>query len=231
MTSNAATAATPPRPIRAVVFDLDGLMVNTEEIFNEVGREVLRRRDKEMTHELLSLMMGRRAPEAIGNMIEYHKLTDSVEALIEETRILFYDLIGERLAPMPGLFELLSHIEACGLPKAVATSSGRKYLEEILGKLDLMERFQTTLTAEDVTHGKPAPEIYLKAAERLGVSPDEMMVLEDSQAGTTAGVSAGAVVVSVPHEHSRQHDLSHATYIAARLDDPWVFERLSVPRG
>ena len=206
MTSNVSNTAAPttnPRPIRAVVFDLDGLMVNTEEIFNEVGREVLRRRDKEMTHELLSLMMGRRAPEAIGNMIEYHKLTDSVEELIEETRILFYELIGERLAPMPGLFELLSHIEA----------------------------FQTTLTAEDVTHGKPAPEIYLKAAERLGVSPDEMMVLEDSQAGTTAGVSAGAVVVSVPHEHSRQHDLSHATYIAARLDDPWVLERLSVPRS
>lgn len=216
-------------PIRAVAFDLDGLMVNTEVIFNEVGREILRRRDREMTQELVGLMMGRRAPEAIGNMIEFHKLTDSVEALILETRTLFFELLGTRLEPMPGLFELLDHIEACGIPKAVATSSERNYLEDVLTRLNILDRFQTTLTAEDVTHGKPEPEIYLTAAQRLGVEPHELMVLEDSHAGTTAGVRAGAVVVSVPHEHSRLFDLSHATYIAARLDDPWVLRRLGTP--
>lgn len=216
-------------PIRGVAFDLDGLMVNTEVIFNEVGREILRRRDREMTHELVGLMMGRRAPEAIGNMIAFHKLTDSVEALILETRTLFFELLGTRLEPMPGLFELLDHIEACGIPKAVATSSERNYLEDVLTRLNILDRFQTTLAAEDVTHGKPEPEIYLTAARRLGVDPHELMVLEDSHAGTTAGVRAGAVVVSVPHEHSRLFDLSHATYIASQLNDPWVMRRLGTP--
>jgi beta-phosphoglucomutase-like phosphatase (HAD superfamily) len=131
-------------PVRAVVFDLDGLMFNTEDIFNEVGHEVLRRRGKQMTRELLQQMMGRRAPEALRIMAEYHQLTDTVPDLIDETRTLFFELAGDRLAPMPGLFELLAHIESRALPKAVATSSGRRYLEQILGRFELMERFHLT---------------------------------------------------------------------------------------
>lgn len=215
-----------PATIRAVVFDLDGLMFNTEDIFNEVGHTVCRRRNCEMTGELLQKMMGRRAPEAIAAMIEHHGFSDTVQELIDETRALFFELAGDRLAPMPGLFELLSHIENRGLPKAVATSSGRKYLEEILRRFDLLERFHLTLTAEDVTHGKPHPEIYLTAAERLGVAPAEMLVLEDSHAGSTAGARAGAVVISVPTEHSRYQDFSHASAIASRLDDPCVLQLL-----
>lgn len=212
--------------IRAVVFDLDGLMFNTEEIFHEVGHEVLRRRGKVMTLELLCQMMGRRAPEAIACMIDAHGLTETVQELIDETRELFRALVVDRLAPMPGLFELLAEIERRGLPKGVATSSGRRYLEEILRRFDLLERFHFTLTAEDVTHGKPHPEIYLTAAQRLGVEPEEMLVLEDSHAGTTAGVAARAVVVSIPHEYTRSFDFSHAACIATRLDDPRVLKLL-----
>lgn len=212
--------------IKAVVFDLDGLMFNTEDIFNEVGRVVLSRRGKEMTRELLQQMMGRRAPEALRVMIDFHDLTDTVPGLIDETRTLFTELAVDRLAPMPGLYNLLAHIETRGLQKGVATSSGRKYLEEILNQFDLLERFHLTLTAEDVTHGKPHPEIYLTAAERLGVAPGEMLVLEDSHAGTTAGVEARAVVVSIPNEHSRYQDFSHATWVASRLDDPCVLQLL-----
>ena len=213
-------------PIKAVVFDLDGLMFNTEDIFNEVGRQVLARRGKEMTRDLLQQMMGRRAPEALQIMINFHELADTVPGLIDETRVLFTELAVDRLAPMPGLYTLLEHIETRGLIKGVATSSGRKYLEEILNRFEILERFHITLTAEDVTHGKPHPEIYLTAANRLGVEPPEMLVLEDSHAGTTAGVSARAVVVSVPNDHSRFQDFSHATYVASRLDDPYVLQLL-----
>ncbi|MBS0263296.1 MAG: HAD family phosphatase [Planctomycetes bacterium] len=213
--------------IRVVVFDLDGLMFNTEDIFNEVGHLVCRRRGKEMTRELLQQMMGRRAPEALQIMIDYHSLeTDTVQGLIDETRQAFTELAEDRLAPMPGLFTLLEHIESRGIRKGVATSSGRRYLEEMLGKFDILSRFAMLLAAEDVTHGKPHPEIYLTAAAKLGVQPHEMLVLEDSHAGTTAAVRAGAHVVSVPNEHSRFQDFSHATYVAERLDDPYVLQLL-----
>lgn len=217
----------PDRPcIRAVVFDLDGLMFNTEDIFNEVGHEVCRRRGAILTRDVLQQMMGRRAHEAIARMIAYYHWHDSVDALIDETRTLFFELATDRLAPMPGLFDLLACIEQRQLPKAVATSSARRYLEEILGRFELLERFDLTLAAEDVTHGKPHPEIYLAAASRLGVAPGEMLVLEDSHAGSLAGVSAGAVVVSVPNEHSRYQDFSHVERTATRLDDACILQLL-----
>ena len=212
--------------VRAVVFDLDGLMFNTEDLFNITGREVLRRRGLLLTDELLSRMMGRRAHEAFAAMVEMHELKESVEELITESQEIFYALLSAQLAPMPGLFELLERIEQRRLPKGVATSSPRAYLEDILNRFDLLPRFDMTLTAEDVTHGKPHPEIYLAAAERLGVAAGEMIVLEDSEAGTRAAAAAGAIAVSVPNHHSRPHDFSAATHVVERLDDPLVLRLL-----
>jgi len=214
--------------IRAVCFDLDGLMFNTEVIFNEVGHELLRRRDRVMTHDLITAMMGRRAIEAVQVMIDWHELSDTAEDLIDESQVLFFELAKDRLEAMPGLFELLEAIESRNLPKGVATSSTRSYLEKILGKFRLIERFHSILTAEDVQIGKPNPEIYLKAAASLGVAPEEMLVLEDSQAGTNAASAAGAFAVSIPHEHSAAHDFSNASLVADSLNDSRV---LALVRG
>eukprot|EP00913_Durusdinium_trenchii_P023340 g21918.t1 len=208
---------TPPSTsitIKAVVFDLDGLMFNTEDVFNASGRELLKRRGHVMTPEILSQMMGRRAEEAFAILIEMLNLTETIPELLAESQKIFDSLLESALAPMPGLFHLLDHIENARLPKAVATSSGRTYLEGILSRFELLERFPLTLTAEDVTKGKPHPEIYLSAANRLGVEPPEMLVLEDSEAGTRAAAAAGAVAISVPHEHSRAHDFTVAHYVA-----------------
>jgi HAD superfamily hydrolase (TIGR01509 family) len=216
----------PPPAIKAVVFDFDGLMFNTEEIFNLSGRELLRRRGLEMTPELLALMMGRRADEAFPLMIAALGLTESAAELRAEERAIFQGLLWTHVAPMPGLFELLSHLESRALPKGVATSSRRPYIESVLRKFELGERFDLLLTSEDVVEGKPHPEIYLTAASRLGVRPGEMLVLEDSENGTRSAAAAGAVAVSIPHEHSRHHDFSTATLIAERLDDPQILHLL-----
>jgi len=215
-----------PSPIRAVVFDLDGLMFNTEEIFDRTGIELMRRRGGEMTSELRSQMMGRRPHEAFAIMIETMNLDDSVEYLMAESEEIFVNGLETHLAPMPGLYEVLEQIDRRAIPKAVATSSPRDYMEGILGRFDLLQRFTLTLTAEDVTHGKPHPEIYLQAAQRLQITPAEMLVFEDSQAGTQAAAAAGSVVVSVPHEHSRSHDFTSATHIAESLHDPYVLEMI-----
>jgi HAD superfamily hydrolase (TIGR01509 family) len=159
-------------------------------------------------------------------MVELLEMTEQIEELLAESSEIFYDQLEDRLQPMPGLLELLDHIEACQLPKGVATSSHRQYLEDILGRYDLLARFHMTLSAEDVTYGKPHPEIYLKAAECLGISPEEMLVLEDSEAGTQSAAAANAVVVSVPNQHSKSHDFSLATYVADSLIDPFVLQLL-----
>lgn len=209
-----------PDRLAAVVFDLDGLMFNTEEVFEQSGRELLRRRGLDLTREIHVQMMGRRAKESFTALVELTGLTESIEELIAESEAIFRDLLDDTLAPMPGLFVLLDRIERNRLPKGVATSSSRPYLEDILGRFDLLGRFDMLLTAEDVEHGKPHPEIYLTAAERLHVTPESMLVLEDSETGTRAAVAANAFAVSVPHRHSAAHDFAGAAYIAEGLDDP-----------
>ena len=213
---------------RAAAFDLDGLMLNTEDLYEISGNELLRRRGRTMTDELRRGMMGRRPLEAIGHLIDRERLTDEPEALLAESRSIFRGLFDGRLRTMPGLLELLDRLEGLDLPKGVATSSPRPLLEELLGRFELLPRFRVTLTAEDVSRGKPEPDIYLLAAERLGVAPAELIVFEDSEAGTRAAAAAGATVVAVPHRHTASHDFSAASHVATSLADPLIARVLGV---
>jgi HAD superfamily hydrolase (TIGR01509 family) len=216
------TSPAPAPMIRAVCFDLDGLMFNTEHVFYESADVLLQRRGLSMSRGAMDAMLGRRPLESFQARIDYLGLKEGPAELLTESRVVFHELLQTKLQPMPGLFELLDLIEAVGLPKGVATSSPLDYLEDVFGRFNLLSRFPIALTAESVTHGKPNPEIYLKAAEQLGVQPGEMLVLEDTQTGTRAGAAAGAYVVSVPHEHTATHDFSQAKYIATGLNDPFV---------
>ena len=111
----------PARPT-AVVFDLDGLMFNTEELYQQVCHEMLRRRNKIFEPALLNAMMGRPARNAFQVMIDWHQLPDTIPALADESRETFAGILATQLAPMPGLFDLLAALEAAKIPKAVATS-------------------------------------------------------------------------------------------------------------
>lgn len=208
--------------IRAVCFDLDGLMFNTEHVFYESAEVLLQRRGLPMSREAMNVMLGRRPLESFQALIHFLTLTEEPADLLAESRVIFHELLDTKLQPMPGMFELLDLIESVGLPKGIATSSPRDYLENIFGRFNLLHRFPVALTAESVKHGKPNPEIYLNAARQLGVRPEQMLVLEDTETGTRAGAAAGAFVVSVPHEHTASHDFSQASYVATGLNDPYV---------
>jgi HAD superfamily hydrolase (TIGR01509 family) len=218
-----------PAP-RAVVFDLDGLMFNTEELYQEVGSELLRRRGYEFTQELLDQMMGRPSQVALQIMIDTHALQATVEELLTETDEIFPEILRTRLAPMPGLVELLDALEQNAIPKAIATSSRRSFVERVLNTFHYQPRFSPILTSEDITHGKPHPEIYLQAAWRLKLQPGEMAVLEDSQNGCRAAVAAGALTIAVPGIHSRQHDFSGAALIADTLGDQGIYQLLGISK-
>ncbi|MCR4414236.1 MAG: HAD family phosphatase [Thermoguttaceae bacterium] len=214
--------------LRAVVFDMDGLMFNTEDVYYRVGVELMRRRGRQYTKELSDAIMGRPPQACFETMIRWHGLDDDWQSLARESEELFLDFLDDTLAPMPGLLELLDALEAAGLPKAICTSSSRRLLEGILSRFSLEPRFRFTLTAEDIVHGKPHPEIYLKAAARFGIDPSEMLVLEDSQTGTRSAAAAGAFVVAVPGEHSQGHDFSAATLVASGLADPRLYAILGL---
>jgi HAD superfamily hydrolase (TIGR01509 family) len=219
----------PDRLLRAVVFDLDGLMFNTEELYQYVGGELLRRRGKTFEPALLDQMMGRPPRVALQMMIDWNGLDDTPAQLAAETETIFAEILDTRLECMPGLVELLGALEAHGIPKAIATSSGRRFVTNVLARFDFERRFNFILTAEDVTDGKPHPEIYLKAAERFGVPPAQMLVLEDSENGCKAAIAAGTFAVAVPGGHSCQHDFSGVSMKVNTLADPRICEALGIP--
>ena len=214
--------------MQAVVFDMDGLMFNTEDVYTVVGTELLRRRGRPFTAELKNAMMGLRPQPTFEAMIRHCNLTETWQQLAAESNALFIGVLAENLAPMPGLLELLDALERADIPKAIGTSSSREIVEVCLAPFNMRRRFQFILAAEDIAHGKPHPEIYLTAATRFGVPPAEMMVLEDSENGCRAAAAAGAFTVAVPGEHSRQQDFSMASLILESLADRRWWEALGI---
>ena len=171
-------------------------------------------------------MMGLPGPQAFGLMIEREDLSDSPTELAAECEEIFVDLLPEKLQTLPGLEDLLSVLDSRHLPRCIATSSTHQFVRRVLQITGLGPRFDFVVTAEDVQHGKPAPDIYLEAAQRLGIQAHEMLVLEDSHHGSRAGLAAGACTIAVPGQHSHDHDFTGVCYRASSLADKAIVEYL-----
>jgi HAD superfamily hydrolase (TIGR01509 family) len=221
---------THPATIRAVVFDLDGLLFDSEYLFFRVASEMLRDRGKVFTHEIMRAMIGRQPKVSSLALKTMSGLDDEPEALMAEAMRRFEALIDTAIHPMPGLFALLAHAEKLGLPLGVGTSSGRAYAERLLRNHRLLDRFTVVLCREDVARHKPDPEIYRTAADRLGFEPGSVLVLEDTPTGLAAARAAGTFAVGVPHDFSPASDLAAADLIVNSLDDPALLARLDLGR-
>jgi HAD superfamily hydrolase (TIGR01509 family) len=166
---------------------------------------------------------------ALQIMIDYHGLDATPAMLAAESEAIFATILDARLECMPGLVDLLDALEKHCIPKAIATSSPRRFVTNVLGRFDFEPRFDFILAAEDVVEGKPHPEVYLKAAERFDISPAQMLVLEDSENGCKAAVAAGAFAVAVPGGHSCRHDFSGVSMQVDSLADTRIYKALGIP--
>ena len=219
-----------PNSIKAVAFDMDGLMFNTEDLYDEVGEILLGRRGQSFDRELKLAMMGLPGTEAFEIMRQRCGLTETIGQLQSECDEIFSEMLPARIRTMPGLETLLELLETRKIPKCVATSSHRQFATRALGAFNLQPRFEFILTADDVTNGKPHPEVYLAAAARFDVTPDSMLVLEDSFTGSTAAAAAGAFTIAVPTKHSLEMDFSHVDHVAQRLDDEAILSLFTEPK-
>ncbi len=212
--------------VSGVALDMDGLLFDTESLYWQVGQTVLGRRGHQFSRILQQRMMGRVGTKALQEMVDHHGLTDTADALLAESDLIYDQLITGGVPTMPGLERLIAALRTSGLPFGVATSSQRKYAEQILGSMPWYSELRFILTGDDVEHGKPHPEMYQRAAAAMQIDPANMLVLEDSGNGSAAGVAAGAVVISVPNECTHDHSFDGVYAIAERLDDPEVLRLL-----
>jgi HAD superfamily hydrolase (TIGR01509 family) len=214
-----------------VAFDLDGLMFNTEDLYDEVLDALLQRRGQRLTRELKLRMMGLPGLLAASVLIDCCGLSDTPQALLGEAHDGLARMLPERLRPLPGLLDILQLVEQYELPVSIATSSSPAFAESALAISGLRQRFRFVLTADDVTRGKPHPDIYVESARRHQVLPRQLLVLEDSVTGSRAGAAAGAVTVAIPGHHSQGQDFDHADYRFDSLNDPQLAEMIRQRRA
>jgi len=203
--------------IQAIIFDMDGLMINSESLHQEAWQVMLRRFGYEIDEALFARLVGLRISEDAVLLREHFHLPVMAEALARQRNDLFLASLPGRVKPMPGLGELITEIGRRGLRCALATSGERRYVEAVRRELNLDGVFDAIAVAEDVERGKPAPDVYLLAAQRLGLQPAQCLVLEDAPNGVAAAKVAGMRCVAVPNEMTRSLDLSAADAILPSL--------------
>jgi HAD superfamily hydrolase (TIGR01509 family) len=188
-----------PYHFDAVLFDLDGTLIDSEPLGMRGLGMVLARYGHTMPADFGQRVIGRRAYDNATMMIEHFALPHTVEELIAEKRTLINTLIENEVEAMPGAGAILRELRGRGVRTAVATSSSRPYLRMILAKFGWTELFDATVTGEEVAHGKPAPDIFLRAAELLDVPPARCLVVEDAPHGVAAGIASGATTLAIPN--------------------------------
>ncbi len=201
--------------VQAVILDLDGLMVDTEPLHQRAFNTLLKRHGVDYqfeTEEYGRCFVGIPVIYNADYLIKRFNLRGTSQAIIAEREGIYEELITDsrNLTAMPGVFQLLDDLRARGLPLAVASGSPRNQVLMILRGLGIIERFRAVVAGDDVAKTKPAPDVYLRAAEKIGIAPTHCVALEDSATGVTAAKAAGLRAIAVPNQYTAHQDLSHA---------------------
>jgi HAD superfamily hydrolase (TIGR01509 family) len=206
--------------ITHVVYDMDGLLLDTERFYTQVTQTIVGRYGHTLDWSLKSRMIGKKAIDSARILVEALKLPIAPEEYLRE-REAHLDALFPTVEPMPGAMRLTTHLARHGIPQAVATSSRRRDFElKVSRHGEWFGRFQCVVLGDDpeVIHGKPAPDIFLVAAKRLGVRPDQCLVLEDAPSGVEAARAAGMPVVAVPNPEMNHEALSGADQVLSSLE-------------
>lgn len=208
--------------ISAVVFDCDGVLVDSEPIADEVWAMVLAECGYTMTAEDAVACLGTSEPTTYAYYAKRAEVLPYEEhmAAIDEIRIPVY---AERLEAFPDAFETVQALAAQGIPMAVASSSRRPDLDNKLALTGLDRYFDAFVGGDEVEHGKPAPDVYLEAARRLGVPPSDCIAIEDAEHGASAAVVAGMRAVMIKRDGSISPNHATVTEITANDLTAWMW--------
>lgn len=204
---------------KAVIFDMDGLLVDSEPLWAICEQDLLDRRGKVWTKSIQNKLVGLRINDFLRGMIAGYGLADPVEVMRDEIETQMCEMIPGRATPRPGAQELIDYLVANNIPCAIASSSGQVIIDKVVETQGWMDVFSIRVTGDIVPNGKPAPDVYLEAARQIGVAPADCLALEDSPNGARAAVAAGMTTFAVP-------DASHSDPEALAAITPHVFHSL-----
>jgi HAD superfamily hydrolase (TIGR01509 family) len=186
-------------PPAAIVFDNDGLLLDTEQAWTRAETALFERYDCTFTQEHKRELIGSSHHIAAGKLELMLDLPGQGLRLMAELHDLVMEEGRHDVRPRPGAVELVDALRAAGTPVAVASNSARDFLDRVLATAGVADRFAVTVAGDEVPHAKPAPDIYLEACRRLGADPGASVALEDSPVGAAAARAAGMTVIGVPY--------------------------------
>lgn len=188
--------------IEAVLFDLDGTLVDSMWIWKNIDIEYLGKFGIELPNDLQSSIEGMSFSETAVYMKERFQIPDSVETMKNQWNKMAYQKYTEEVLLKDGALEFLNHCRSQNIKLGIATSNSKELVAATLEALNIKQYFQSVVTGCEVTKGKPAPDVYLLAAEKCKVSPDKCLVFEDIVPGIMAGKAAGMRVCAVEDAYS-----------------------------
>jgi HAD superfamily hydrolase (TIGR01509 family) len=202
---------------QALIFDLDGLLIDSETIYRKISYKMAADLGKQLHDGIWVKQMGRSPVESLGIFRDELGITShSAQELVDLRNLLLLEGFRKDLQIMPGAMEII-HFFHGKMRMAIATGSPRILMDLAIAKLGLKGYFEYMLPSDEIITGKPDPEIYLKTIQALGLHPDECIVFEDSSNGALAGHLAGCYVIAVPSEYTRNQDFSFADHVAEDL--------------
>jgi HAD superfamily hydrolase (TIGR01509 family) len=211
----------------AVVFDNDGLLLDTEEAWTRAEETLFERHGHSFTMDHKRTLIGSSRSESALKLEAMLGLPGRGEALMDELHELVMEETLNGVSPRPGALDLLAAVRAAGLSVGLASNSSREFVERALSVSGLRDgRFDAIVTADDVEHPKPAPDLYLAACTALGAVPERAAALEDSPIGVAAALAARMYVVAVPY--FADSEIEGASLSAESLADPRVASALGV---
>lgn len=194
-------------------------MVDSEPLAKQAWQRTLAHYDKTLEDDLYRRIIGLRLDETAKLLQQELDVDTSAVKLSRQKEKYLSDLRAQGIPPMPGLNEMMLETSRQGLPWAVATSSPKAHALEILDQLNYLSSCSAIAGGDEVTRGKPAPDIYLLATERLGMPPGNCLALEDSNPGARAAVAAGIRTVVVPNSQTNDHNFDFVYEVYDSLSD------------
>lgn len=206
---------------KAIIFDMDGLMIDSERVtYQEYVKKLHMLGHDDFTEDLYKHCLGKNKPGICKVFTDHYGDNFPMKEVWDDVHVWIDESLRNHVLKKEGLDELLQYLKTHGYKTIVATSSARVRVDEILKNAEIVDYFDDSICGDEVKHGKPDPEIFLTACQKLGVTPDEALVLEDSEAGILAAYNGRIDVICVPDMKYPEPDYaSKATKIVDSLKD------------
>ena len=209
----------PAQPPFAAIFDWDGVIIDSGQLHAQSWRLLATELGKTITPDSFIRGFGMKSGRIIAEIHRWSEDPVEIAKLVERKESLYREIVARSdIAALSGVAEWLAQLKSAGVPCAVASSTHRLNIEAVLDRIGLRDAFRVIISAEDVEHGKPNPEVFQKAAERLGIAAARCVVFEDAHVGIEAGHAAGMKVIAVATTH-RPEELNAADLVVWQLDE------------